>query len=70
MSAAGDGADEAKLDRGLVAIAQNVKRLQMALPAMLELAALEGKIRRAKYDAYLANGFTPEQALELAKAPI
>lgn len=65
-----DEKDEAEIDRGLVAIAQNVRRLRLALPAMIELAGLEAKIRRTKYEAYIANGFTPEQALELTKVPL
>jgi len=37
------------------------------LPTMIENAVMIAKLRRSYYDAYLAEGFTEAQALELCK---
>lgn len=48
----------------LQAAIENCKRL---LPYQIELAKVIAKSEKAKYDAYVAEGFTKEQALELLK---
>lgn len=47
------------------ALLEVVKR---GLDSQIELVGLIAKIRRAKYDAHIAEGFTPEQALEICKS--
>lgn len=42
-----------------------VDGLRRMLPALLENAELIAQIRRANYDALIAEGFTPDQALIL-----
>lgn len=44
-----------------------VMAMKRELPAYLEMASVMAEIRRAHYDAYIKKGFTPEQALDLAK---
>ena len=42
-----------------------VDGLRRMLPAFLDNSVTIAKIRRANYDALIAEGFTPEQALVL-----
>lgn len=46
-------------------LALMVLNMRNNLPAMLELAEINGKIHRKKYLEYIHNGFTEEQALKL-----
>lgn len=45
-----------------------VEQMKRHLPELIEYAKLQAKIRKAHYDALLAEGFTAEQAIELCKA--
>lgn len=47
-----------------------LEQLKRNLPFLLEHAAIMAGIRRAAFLAYVAEGFTPEQALELCKVPL
>ena len=42
--------------------------LQRQLPDMIKNAVMIAKLRRAYFNAYVAEGFTEAQALELSKA--
>lgn len=44
-----------------------IERMRRVLPYMLEFYTLDAKCRRARYDALIAEGFDPAQALELTK---
>lgn len=37
------------------------------IPVIIEFEKYTAKVRRAKYEFYLGEGFSPEQALELCK---
>jgi len=41
--------------------------LRRAMPALMQVAPIVAKIRRAHYVALIAEGFTPDQALELCQ---
>ena len=43
------------------------EELRRKLPALIENATMIAKLKRAHYNAYLKEGFTPEQAIELIK---
>jgi hypothetical protein len=45
-----------------------IDQFRRKLPEMLEHAQLQAKVRRASYLAYVAEGFTEAQALELCKS--
>lgn len=47
-----------------------VQDLKRNLPAMIEHAKLLARIKRAAYLEYVNQGFTEQQALELAKSPV
>jgi len=51
-------------DEGAEAVAQ----LRKALPALQEYNRLIASVQRDAYKAYILEGFTPAQALELCKA--
>lgn len=44
-----------------------VEQLKRTMPIMLEYAALNAQLKRAQYLAFVQQGFTPSQALELCK---
>lgn len=44
-----------------------VEAMKRALPAYIELAALNAQVRRSHYEAYLAEGFNETQALILCQ---
>jgi hypothetical protein len=48
-------------------LAADVAELRSLLPARIEYQKVMAKLQREAYDAYLAEGFTPAQALELVK---
>lgn len=54
-------------DKSKVTLAQLVRDLRENLPAHLELAVLQAKITRAKYQALIGEGFNDAQALVLCK---
>ncbi|WP_138751105.1 hypothetical protein [Paenibacillus sinopodophylli] len=51
-----------------VEMALAVDMMLDALPYQIQIAASHAKIRRAKYLALVAEGFTEAQALEIVKA--
>lgn len=44
-----------------------LETLRRNLPTILEFHVIDARIKRAKYDAYMAEGFDEKQALELCK---
>ena len=42
-----------------------IEKMKRAVPILMEYAELIAQIRKAGYDAYIKQGFTPEQALQL-----
>jgi hypothetical protein len=44
-----------------------IEQVKRHLEDHLEFIKLDAKLRRAKYDAYIEVGFTPEQALLLIR---
>lgn len=58
-------------DQERVKSAQSLKQLRDALtndlPQEMELAALLAKALKIRYDAFIKQGFSPEQALYLTK---
>jgi hypothetical protein len=44
-----------------------VEKLRRVLPLLIENNKLVAKMRRAAYEAYIAEGFTEAQALQLCK---
>jgi hypothetical protein len=55
-------------DKQQLSIAQSVKTMRDNLPALLELAAINARLVRAKFVALQNQGFTESQALELCKS--
>ena len=49
------------------ALKGDIDSFRRKVPALIEYAALQAKVRRASYLAHLAEGFTEAQALELCK---
>ena len=45
-----------------------IRALKRDLPTIMEQVYVVAEIRRASYNAHIAQGFTPEQALELCKS--
>lgn len=39
-------------------------------PAIVETLRLAARVQRVRYDAFLAEGFTEAQAIELCKVPV
>ncbi|MFC4729092.1 hypothetical protein ACFO3Q_13035 [Coralloluteibacterium thermophilus] len=48
-------------------VAKAVGELRTRLPGMIEYQRIMARLQREAYLAYLAEGFTPKQALDLAK---
>lgn len=48
-------------------VAAAVSELRGRLPAMIEYQKVMARLQRETYEAYLREGFTPKQALELVK---
>jgi hypothetical protein len=48
-------------------LAAAAEKLRRELPALIQNTQMIAKLRKAQYDAYVAEGFTPAQALELVK---
>ena len=44
-----------------------VIKMRLTMGVHIEYLILSAKLHKAKYDALVENGFTPEQALELCK---
>ena len=47
-----------------------IDEFRRAMPAAIEQVKLTAQLRKISYDACIKEGFTPEQALELAKNPM
>ena len=45
-----------------------LENLKRTLPIWKEQAAVLAEIRKASYDAHIAQGFTPEQAIDLCRS--
>lgn len=48
-------------------LAADVAELRSLLPARIEYQRVMAKLQREAYQAYIAEGFTPKEALELCK---
>lgn len=44
-----------------------VEQMRRQLPLLIEYHQIDAKIRKARYEALIAEGFHPAQALELCK---
>lgn len=55
---------------GLEKLRSAAQAMKDELPLQIEIAVTFAKIRREKFKAYVLEGFTPDQALELVKAEI
>lgn len=44
-----------------------LEELRENMPLFIDLMEIQGKMAKAKFDAFVSAGFTPEQALELTK---
>lgn len=47
-----------------------LEELRENLPLFIELMEIQGKMAKAKFDAFVSAGFTPQQALELTKEDV
>lgn len=54
-------------DNDRVKRAQNLLKAKEDIPMMMEAIAIQAQLTRAKFNALVSQGFTPEQALELSK---
>ncbi len=54
-------------EKDLLQLAQGVKAMRERLPALLEFHQLNARLMRAKYQAFVKEGFTQEQALYLCQ---
>ena len=54
-------------EKHMLAAALAVKAMKECLPALLELAEIQAKLWKHKYDALRRVGFDPKQALQLCK---
>lgn len=61
--------DDDKRDKQRAALAQLIKQAIEDMPLQIELAQVQAKLTRVKYDALVKEGFTQEQALLLCKTP-
>ena len=46
-------------------MAQSVKRMAENMPALLEICRLEASLLRARHQALIRAGFTPDEALRI-----
>lgn len=44
-----------------------IEQFKRNMTLLIEYTVMNAKVKRAEYDALIANGFTPQQALELLK---
>ncbi len=58
-----------KQERDRAKLAQQVAELTEFFPMRCDLERFNARVTRVKYVALVAEGFTPEQALELCKGP-
>lgn len=56
-------------DKAPDALAVALANMKGNLPSLIEFHKLMAKIQRARYLAYIENGFSPKDALELCKVP-
>lgn len=61
--------NEDKQERDRAKLAQQVAELVEFLPMRIDIERFTAKVTRARFLALVAEGFTPEQALELCKKP-
>lgn len=55
-------------DKERVNLAQSIKTIRDEMPLQIELQQVLAKLAKAKFDALVREGFTPEQALSLCKS--
>lgn len=48
----------------------SIEKLRRILPDLIEHTKLVAKVKRAAYAAYIEEGFTPQEALELCKGSV
>ena len=48
-------------------LAANLEQVKRNLPFMLEYSRIKAQLAKADFDAYVKQGFSEEQALELCK---
>lgn len=46
---------------------KSIAEFKKNLALLMEYTAMSAQLRRAEYNALVANGFTPQQALEIIK---
>lgn len=46
-----------------------LREVRTALPIQVQLAAIQAQVQRARFNAYVKEGFTEAQAIELCKVP-
>lgn len=56
-----------KRDKERVSIAQTIRQLKEEMVMRIELEQTLAKLTKAKFDALVREGFTPEQAIQLCK---
>lgn len=59
--------NEDKQERERAKLAQQIAELSEFLPMRCDLERFNAKVTRVRFVALIAEGFTPEQALELCK---
>lgn len=47
-----------------------IEAAQRQWPAIVDSLQLAARVQRVRYDAFLAEGFTEAQAIELCKVPV
>lgn len=56
-----------KRDKERVNLAQLIRNIRDEMPMQIELQQVHARLTKAKYDALVREGFTPEQAIQLCK---
>jgi hypothetical protein len=56
-----------KQERERAVLAQQIAEINELMPMRVDLERALARITRAKFQALVAEGFTPEQAIELCK---